>query len=193
VTTDGKVLGFVRSHTGNCGDADSVQTYTSAWFYIPWLAEQINAVNTVSKKDLTVDAAGTHTVTWTIPVQSLKVDDVTFNPQIVDTTGLFTSDDLANCEGTFSTGESCEIKVTFNAAGSTVSSNASATLKLNDALSIPLSYTISSSGGDDGSSGGSDDSSGDSSNDSSSSSGGGSANWLVMLGLAGLLLRRKHV
>lgn len=65
--------------------------------------------NTVSKKELKVTSAGTHSVTWTIPVQNLKTTDVTFTPELTDTTGLFSSNDLSNCEGTFTTGSSLQI------------------------------------------------------------------------------------
>ena len=181
VLVDGKVLGYVSSSTMGCGDADSRTSLTAAWFHLPWLASKINAINTVGKATLEAPAAGEHTVTWTIPVQSLKVADVTFAPEIIDSTGLFTSDDLANCEGTFATGESCELHVTFNAAGSTVSSAKTATLKLNDETSIPLSFAIvtDNGGGDNG--GG----------NSGGSSGGGSMNWLVLAGLGLAALVRK--
>lgn len=181
VLVDGKVLGYVSSSTMGCGAADSVTSLTAGWFHLPWLASKINAINTVGKATLEDPAAGEHTVTWTIPVQSLKVADVTFAPEIIDSTGLFTSDDLANCEGTFATGESCELHVTFNAAGSTVSSAKTATLKLNDETSIPLSFAIvtDNGGGDNG--GGSP----------GGSSGGGSMNWLVLAGLGLATLVRK--
>lgn len=186
VTIDGKVLGFVRSATKTCGASDSTQSFSAAWHYIPWLASKINAINTVGKATLEAPSAGEHTVTWTIPVQSLKVADVTFAPEIIDTTGLFTSDDLANCEGTFATGESCELHLTFNASGATVSSAKTATLKLNDETSIPLSFAIvTDNGGDNG---GSDNNGGGS---SGGSSGGGSMNWLVLAGLGLAALVRK--
>ena len=186
VLVDGKVLGYVSSSTMGCGDADSRTSLTAGWFHLPWLASKINAINTVGKATLEAPAAGEHTVTWTIPVQSLKVADVTFAPEIIDSTGLFTSDDLANCEGTFATGESCELHVTFNAAGSTVSSAKSATLKLNDETSIPLSFAIVTDNGG-GENGGSDNGGGS----SGGSSGGGSMNWLVLAGLGLATLVRK--
>lgn len=191
VLVDGKVLGYVSSSTMGCGDADSVTSLTAGWFHLPWLASKINAINTVGKATLEAPAAGEHTVTWTIPVQSLKVDDVTFAPEIIDSTGLFTSDDLANCEGTFATGESCELHVTFNAAGSTVSSAKTATLKLNDETSIPLSFAIVTDNGG-GDNGGGDNGGGDNGGGSSGgSSGGGSMNWLVLAGLGLATLVRK--
>lgn len=186
VLVDGKVLGYVSSSTMGCGDADSVTSLTAGWFHLPWLASKINAINTVGKATLEAPAAGEHTVTWTIPVQSLKVADVTFAPEIIDSTGLFTSDDLANCEGTFATGESCELHVTFNAAGSTVSSAKTATLKLNDETSIPLSFAIVTDNGG-GDNGGGDNGGGS----SGGSSGGGSMNWLVLAGLGLATLVRK--
>ena len=186
VLVDGKVLGYVSSSTMGCGDADSRTSLTAGWFHLPWLASKINAINTVGKATLEAPAAGEHTVTWTIPVQSLKVADVTFAPEIIDSTGLFTSDDLANCEGTFATGESCELHVTFNAAGTTVSSAKTATLKLNDETSIPLSFAIVTDNGG-GDNGGSDNGGGS----SGGSSGGGSMNWLVLAGLGLATLVRK--
>ena len=158
----------------------------AGWFHLPWLASKINAINTVGKATLEAPAAGEHTVTWTIPVQSLKVADVTFAPEIIDSTGLFTSDDLANCEGTIATGESCELHVTFNAAGSAVSSAKTATLKLNDETSIPLSFAIVTDNGG-GDNGGGDNGGGS----SGGSSGGGSMNWLVLAGLGLATLIRK--
>lgn len=188
VLMNGKVLGFVQSGTTAypCGSTDRVSSFTSAPFYLSWLAEQINSVNTVGKKEITVDKAGTESATWTIPVQNLTVGDVTFTPSIVDNSGLFVSDNMANCEGTFATGESCELTVTFNAAATQLTGSVSASLKLNDSLSIPLLYTVKSS-----STGGSTDSgsnSGGSTGGSSGSSGGGSMSWpfLAMLGLLGL-------
>ena len=183
VLVDGKVLGYVISGTLGCGDAAAVTSLTAGWFHLPWLASKINAVNTVGKATLEAPAAGEHTVTWTIPVQSLKVGDVTFAPEIIDSTGLFTSDDLANCEGTFATGQSCELHVTFNAAGSTVSSAKTATLKLNEETSIPLSFSIvaADNGGGDNNGG----------NTGGDSSGGGSMNWLVLVGLGLPTLGRK--
>lgn len=186
VLVDGKVLGYASSVSMGCGDADSVATLTAGWFHLPWLASKINAINTVGKATLEAPAAGEHSVTWTIPVQSLKVADVTFAPEIIDSTGLFTSDDLANCEGTFATGESCELHVTFNAAGTTVSSAKAATLKLNDETSIPLSFAIVTDNGG-GDNGGGDNGGGS----SGGSSGGGSMNWLVLAGLGLATLVRK--
>lgn len=189
VLVNGKVLGFVQSVSllYPCGSNDRVGSFTSAPFYISWLAEQINAVNTVGKKEISVDKAGTESATWTIPVQNLTVGDVTFTPSIVDSSGLYVSDNLANCEGTFATGESCELTVTFNSAATQLTGSVSASLKLNDSLSIPLLYTVKSSS----TGGGSTDSgsnSGGSTGGSSGGSGGGSMSWplLAMLGLLGL-------
>lgn len=182
LTINGKVLGYVSSSTLACGDTGSVASLTSASFYLPWIAAQINSVNTVSKKELKVTSAGTHSVTWTIPVQNLKTTDVTFTPELTDTTGLFSSNDLSNCEGTFTTGSSCEISVTFNAAGAQVANNATATLKLNSEVSIPLSYLIQTpaptpSPSNGGNSGG--------------SSGGGSTSPYVLAGMLALSLVRR--
>jgi hypothetical protein len=180
LTVNGKVLGYVSSSTLACGDTGSVASLTSASFYLPWIAAQINSVNTVSKKELKVTSAGTHSVTWTIPVQNLKTTDVTFTPELIDTTGLFSSNDLSNCEGTFTTGSSCEISVTFNAAGAQVANNVTATLKLNSEVSIPLSYLIQTpipAPNNGGNSGG--------------SSGGGSTSPYVLAGMLALSLAKR--
>ena len=180
LTINGKVLGYVSSSTLACGDTGSVASLTSASFYLPWIAEQINSVNTVSKKELKVTSAGTHSVTWTVPVQNLKTTDETFTPELIDTTGLFSSNDLSNCEGTFTTGSSCEISVTFNAAGAQVANNVTATLKLNSEVSIPLSYLIQTpipAPNNGGNSGG--------------SSGGGSTSPYVLAGMLALSLAKR--
>lgn len=181
-TINGQVIGYESSSTFSCGDANSVSSLTSAPFYLPWLAQQINAVNTVGKKELVVTSAGTQSVTWTIPVQNLKTTDETFTPELIDSTGLFTSNNLSNCEGTFATGSACEISVTFNAAGAQVANNATATLKLNSEVSIPLSYLIQTpaptpSPSNGGNSGG--------------SSGGGSTSPYVLAGMLALSLVRR--
>ena len=196
VLMNGKVLGYAQAGTTAypCGSTSTerVNYFTSAPFYLSWLAEQINAVNTVGKKEIAVDKAGTESATWTIPVQNLTVGDVTFTPSIVDSSGLFASDNLANCEGTFATGESCELTVTFNAAATQLTGSVSASLQLNDNQSIPLLYTVKAST----SNGGATDSgsnSGSNTGGSSSISGGGSMSWplLAMLGMFGL--RRCNV
>lgn len=190
ILMNGKVLGYVRSGLANyaCGDAEQVSSYSSAPFYLSWLAEQINAINTIGKKEITVEKAGTESASWTIPVQNLTTGDVTFTPSIVDSSGLFVSDNLANCEGTFATGESCELTVTFNAAATQLTGSVSASLKLNDSLSIPLLYTVKSSSTGGGSTDSGSNSGGSTGGSSGGSSGGGSMSWplLAMLGLLGL-------
>lgn len=193
VLMNGKVLGFAQSGTTAypCGSTDRVASFTSAPFYLSWLAEQINAVNTVGKKEISVDKAGTESATWTIPVQNLTVGDVTFTPSIVDSSGLFVSDNMANCEGTFATGESCELTVTFNAAATQLTGSVSASLKLNDSLSIPLLYTVKASTSSGGATDSGSNSGGSTGGSTSSSSGGGSMSWplLAVMGLLGFVRR----
>lgn len=112
----------------------------STHYHYQWIASHIDAVNTVGQLLLEFDKSTTSTKTWTIPVQSLKVGDVTFTPYLDDNSGLFTIDN-STCEGTFATGEECEITVTFNVNNTTVSADINSELILNDDLAIPLNIT----------------------------------------------------
>lgn len=116
VMLDGFTLGFVsggavvkddQQGTGITGPAYWIKTD-------PWIARHIDAVNTVGKVALNIDADFT-THEWVIPVQSLKLDDVEVN----GTANLLNNSENgftvnSDCDPVLTTGDYCNITLTYN-------------------------------------------------------------------------------
>lgn len=134
VMIDGKVMSYV---TGS--RTDNTEFSGAATFYhYPWLASYVDAVNTIGQVSEEFSQTTSMSKTWTIPVQSMKVADVTFSTVLNDDSGLF-SLNSSTCDGTFATGDVCEVSISFNVNGSDVTDTIKSKLILSSDLEIPLS------------------------------------------------------
>ncbi|NQZ49371.1 MAG: trypsin-like serine protease [Moritella sp.] len=142
VILEGFTLGFVSAMAPDSGTGITGPAY---WIKSnPWIARNIDEVNTVGKVVLTIDADFTDHE-WIIPVQSLKIDDVEVN----STTNLLSRDDNgftvnSDCNPTLSTGDYCHITLTYNGHDDNDSlilqegQVAENLLIINDSLQIPI-------------------------------------------------------
>jgi len=146
VMLDNFTLGFVSGGTVTDGDQYGTGiTGPAYWIKTePWIARPIDAVNTVGKVVLTIDA-DFNNHEWVIPVQSLKLDDVEVNSTVNllnNSVNGFTVN--SDCSPVLQTGDYCHITLTYN--GRDVNGElilqegdiAANLLIINDSLQIPV-------------------------------------------------------
>jgi secreted trypsin-like serine protease len=133
VIVNNKVQGYWTS--GEFGSIYSTSTRNA--YHLNWIASQINSVNTIGQVRAEFEGETSLSKTWTIPVQSLMIDDVSFTPYIDDDSGLFIISE-SNCDGTFSTGEDCDITISFNPNKDSVTGNIKSKLILNNDVFVEL-------------------------------------------------------
>ncbi len=128
---NGKVAAFVSDGKNNFIAGVGAQQH------INWISTHINSINTIDHAKIEFSQKTTESKTWSIPVQSLKVEDVFFQTELADDSGLWTLN-ASNCEGILETGDICEVEISFNPNGTEVTQSSTGTLKLSDETIIKL-------------------------------------------------------
>ncbi|GIC79707.1 trypsin-like serine protease [Moritella sp. F3] len=146
VILDGFSLGFVSGKTIAGGDQYGTGITGPAYWINDdqWIPRHIDAVNTVGKVVLEIDESFTNHE-WTIPVQSLKIDNVEVNGTanlLSNSNNGFTVN--SDCNATLTTGQYCHITLTYNGLngdGDLILKEgevAGNLLVINDSLQIPV-------------------------------------------------------
>lgn len=162
--------------------------FTHYGWYLPSLVAQIDKLAAPTKVDFSFAKSATDNQSHTFAIQNLSTISESIAPLLTGDTERF---EVAGCNQTLASMESCEITVTAkpapqseNISSQSTSDEANVTLSLGDSAgtSFPISSTVSTaeSGGESGNGG------------SGGGGGGGSTGIITMLALAGLLFRRKH-
>lgn len=149
---------------------------------MPFIQSKINKL-IYPKATRYVMNGSTETHYFDVKVTNFTSTDTLLTPTLNDSTGLFSAD-VTSCNGTLSSGRSCNIRVTFNAGGSSITHSQSATIDLNSGTDvITLSSAIASRNNNTNNADG-----------NSSGSGGGSLGFWWILAMLGMsLLRRQRL